>query len=387
MEHKLKMIMSTNSMWANSGYATMAKMILPRMIKEGYKVAASNFYGQEGGIFDLYDVKQYPKMSEAWGSDALFHHQRDFKADVAFTNQDIWTMDYNLLKGLNRFIPIVPIDHNPAPPRVVERLRVAYRIITYSKFGHDMLEKEGLYSTYIPCPVETTIFKPIGEKEKWKKAIGIPPDRFVFGMIAANKDVPPRKSFQEVMDAFVEFKKKVPNAALYFHTFLSGLSGGFPIDEYAKFLNIEKDIFYLQPYDLMFHVDNVKLNEIYNAMDVLLAPSTNEGFGIPIIEAQSAGVPVIVNRWTSMPELVKEGTTGYTTEVQWKRFTPMLGYCGHPSTTSILDCMDRIYKKDRVKMGEEARRFMIENYDADLIFKRDWIPFLQRLEEEIYPKT
>jgi glycosyltransferase involved in cell wall biosynthesis len=217
-----------------------------------------------------------------------------------------------------------------------------------------------------------------------RKELGIPEDRFVFGMVAANKDVPPRKSFQEVMDAFVECKRKVPQAALYFHTVLTGIGGGFSIDEYAKFLNIEKDIFYLQPYDLLFHVDNVKLNEIYNAMDCLMAPSTNEGFGIPIIEAQSAGIPVVTNNWTSMPELIKEGTTGYLTEVQWKRFTPMLGYVGHPSTNSIYDCMMRIYNKDRIKMGEEARRWILENYDADLIFKRDWIPFLNRIEKEIY---
>jgi glycosyltransferase involved in cell wall biosynthesis len=385
MEHKLKIICNTNSTWSNSGYAVIAKNLFPRIIKEGYQLAAVNFYGQEGGNFMLDGVKQYPKMASAWGDDALFHHQRDFKADIAFTNQDIWTMDYQLLKGYNRWIPICPIDHQPAPPRIVERLKVAYRIVTYSKFGKQMLENEGLYSTYIPCTVETSIFRPLGEKEKYKKAIGIPPDKFVFGMVSANKDTPPRKSFQEVMDAFVEFKKKVPNAALYLHTVLTGMGGGFPIDEYAKFLNIEKDIFFLQPYDLLYHCDSPKLNEIYNAMDCLLAPSTNEGFGIPIIEAQSAGIPVITNNWTSMPELIKPGVTGFLTTVQWKRFSPMLAYVGHPSIDSVYNCMMDVFKKDRVKMGEEARKFMLEEYDADVIFKRDWLPFLARLEKEIYP--
>jgi glycosyltransferase involved in cell wall biosynthesis len=385
MEHKLRIICNTNSTWSNSGYAVIAKNLFPRIIKEGYALAAVNFYGQEGGSFMLNDVKQFPKMNSAWGDDALFHHSRDFKADITMTNQDIWTMDYNLLKGYNRFIPIVPIDHQPAPPRVVERLKVAYRIVTYSKFAQEMLKNEGLYSTYIPCTVETSIFRPLGEKEKYKEAIGIPKDKFVFGMVSANKDVPPRKSFQEVMDAFVEFKKKVPNAALYLHTVLTGMGGGFPIDEYAKFLNIEKDVFYLQPYDLLYHCDNAKLNEIYNAMDCLVAPSTNEGFGIPIIEAQSAGIPVITNNWTSMPELIKNGTTGFLSEVQWKRFSPMLAYVGHPSIESIYNAMMNIWKKDRVKMGEEARRWVLENFDADLVYKEKWSPFLQMLEKEIYP--
>jgi glycosyltransferase involved in cell wall biosynthesis len=203
MEKKLRIIVSTNSVWSTSGYAVIAKSLFPRIVKEGYALAASNFYGQEGGTFMLDGVKQYPKMSSAWGDDSLFHHQRDFKADIAMTNQDIWTMDMQLLKGLNRFIPIVPIDHEPPPPAVYERLKLAYRIVTYSKFGHDQLQKMGLYSTYIPCSVETDIFKPLADKGKCREGIGIPKDKFVFGMVAANKDNPPRKSFQEVMDAFV----------------------------------------------------------------------------------------------------------------------------------------------------------------------------------------
>jgi glycosyltransferase involved in cell wall biosynthesis len=289
-------------------------------------------------------------------------------------------MDYNLLKGLNRFIPIVPIDHTPTPPRVFERLQVAYRIITYSKFGHDQLQNEGLHSTYIPCSTETDIFKPLPDKNECKKQIGIPENKFVFGMVAANKDNPPRKSFQEAMDAFVMFKKKVPDSVMYFHTFIAQ-PGGFPIDEYAKFLGIEKDIFYLQPYDLMMKVDENKLNTIYNAMDCLLAPSTNEGFGIPIIEAQSAGVPVITNNWTSMPELIREGTTGYTCKVAYKRYSPMLAYIGIPDVNSIYDAMMSVYKKDRVKMGAEARRFILEKHDAEKVFKENWLPFLNRVEK------
>lgn len=380
---KLRIIFNTNAQWSTSGYGTIVHALFPRIVKAGYEMAAVNFYGLEGGVFELDGVKQYPKMASAWGDDAIFHHGRDFKADVCFTMQDIWTLDYNLLKGLNRFIPIVPIDHEPTPPRVLERLQLAYRIMTYSKFGHDQLQKEGLYSTYIPCTVETDILKPLGDKAQFKKELGIPEDYFVFGMVAANKDNPPRKSFQEAMDAFVMFKKKIPKSCMFFHTFISQ-PGGFPIDEYAKFLGIEKDIYYLQPYDLMFHVGRPEMAKIYNAMDCLLAPSTNEGFGIPIIEAQSCGTPVITHNFTSMPELIKEGTTGYACSSLHKRFSPMLAYTAYPDTNSIYDCMMRVYNKDRVKMGQESRRWIVENYDADMIFKRDWIPYLNKLEHEIY---
>lgn len=46
------------------------------------------------------------------------------------------------------------------------------------------------------------------------------------------------------------------------------------------------------------------LNILYNNALCLLYPSSYEGFGMPIIEAQKAGCPVILNNKSSIPELV-----------------------------------------------------------------------------------
>jgi glycosyltransferase involved in cell wall biosynthesis len=43
------------------------------------------------------------------------------------------------------------------------------------------------------------------------------------------------------------------------------------------------------------HVDSEKLNMIYNACDVLLFPSLDEGFGYPIAEAMRVGLPVVAS--------------------------------------------------------------------------------------------
>lgn len=47
-----------------------------------------------------------------------------------------------------------------------------------------------------------------------------------------------------------------------------------------------------------------------NAMDIYTQPSLSEGFGLSVVEAMSAGVPVVVTPVGSLPELVEDGLSG-----------------------------------------------------------------------------
>lgn len=59
-------------------------------------------------------------------------------------------------------------------------------------------------------------------------------------------------------------------------------------------------------YKYLGYLTNDDLNELYNACYCLAYPSTYEGFGIPVVEAQRAGCPVIAYNSSSIPEIIGE---------------------------------------------------------------------------------
>lgn len=384
-DRRLKIIWNSNAEWSTSGYAQQMAYLLPFLKEDGWNQAMIAFFGLEGGVIDHEGIKTYPKIGDIWGADAVIAHGRDFGADVTFTHQDIWVLDPNAITQFKNWIPFVPIDHDPAPLAVIQRLKAAYRIVTYSKFGQKQLEKNGLHSTYIPLVVDTDIYKPYNKTEA-RKDFGLPEDIFLFGMVSANKDNPPRKSFQEAMDAFKLFHDKNPKSGMYFHTNVEQ-QGGFNILEYAKFLGIEDSVYFPPIYDLLYKIDKATMAKVYSSFDILLAPSTNEGFGVPIVEAQSCGVPVITNNWTAMPELIIPGETGELCEVAYKRFTPLGSYIAVPNVESIYKQMEKLYKADRKTMGKKAREFVRENYDMKKIFTEKLVPFLETIQQELYQRS
>lgn len=55
-------------------------------------------------------------------------------------------------------------------------------------------------------------------------------------------------------------------------------------------------------------LSNTDLNNLYNGAYAFIYPSSYEGFGIPILEAQKAGCPVIAYNTSSIPEIIGDKT-------------------------------------------------------------------------------
>lgn len=57
-------------------------------------------------------------------------------------------------------------------------------------------------------------------------------------------------------------------------------------------------------YNELGHIDNITLNKLYNKAFALIYPSAYEGFGLPVVEAQKAGCPVLALNNSSIKEVI-----------------------------------------------------------------------------------
>jgi FkbM family methyltransferase len=374
----------SNAPWSFTGYGNQTKLFIPRIKELGHEVAIQAFYGHDGSPINWQGIPIYGKGFHPYGQDIMAAHARNFKADILISLMDIWVMQPELLQNI-KWVPWFPIDHEPLPERMGKPARAAYKRIVFSKFGERMMQDAGIDCYYVPHGVDTKNFIPIDRKEA-RERMKLPQDAFIVGMVAANKGNPPRKAFFENIAAFSYLKKKHPDAVLYLHTF-DGSSGGYETVNLVEFcsyqgLVVGKDVIFADQYTYMLGYPDKAMNDLYNAFDVHLLVSNGEGFGIPILEAQASGCPVIVGDWTSMPELCFSGWKVDRKDAHpiWTNLASYQ-FVGHVG--AIADHLESAYRqKDNEARRRNARSGALA-YDADVVIERYWKPVLEDIEKSI----
>lgn len=197
--------------------------------------------------------------------------------------------------GYVHFLPET-IEGSLQLPKFVKKIFYRYIISFYKRMDQIVVvnpifgKKLGKYGipaskiTYIPNFVSKTEFYPESpeRKKEIRAKLGISSDKFVVigvGQVQERKGVPD----------FIELARRHPEIEFIW---VGGFSFGKMTDGYSEL----KKVVDSPPENLKFPgiLDRSEMNEYYNAADLFLLPSFNELFPMSVLEAFSAGLPVML---------------------------------------------------------------------------------------------
>lgn len=106
-----------------------------------------------------------------------------------------------------------------------------------------------------------------------------------------------------------------------------------------------------------------EINKVYETSDVLVFPSSNEGFGIPIIEAMSYGIPCLVTDRPPMNEMVDEDINGFCIPID-KNNSKKYHNLEFPSPVDMAKMITWLieHPEQMKQMGQKAKEKVKEEY-------------------------
>ncbi len=380
----------SNAPWCGSGYGEQTATFVPRLKALGHEMAVLCNFGVNEATIPWNGIPVYP-TDNAWGNKSVGTWKERHQAELIITLADSFMMTPQEWPEDIRMAVWAPIDHDPLIPAAVLAVLSHEKIkpIAMSRFGEKVMGAANLDPLYVPHGIDTGVFYPRREiRDEVRNTLGFPRDAFLVGMVAANKSsAPSRKGFDPAFQAFAEFYKDHPDAWLYVHSQRNGIGAGMGEDlellvEMTEILagaKFSEHVRFPEQKVWDMGMSTGQVATLYQAFDVLLMPSMGEGFGIPLVEAQACGVPVITTNHSAMKELCQ---AGWLVSGQYFADKGAASYFMTPSVPSIVQALEAAYES-RGDMGlREAAAEFAQQYDADLVTEQFWVPALEQLAPE-----
>jgi glycosyltransferase involved in cell wall biosynthesis len=382
---------------AVTGFSNQTWLLSRALVEDGWKVyVAHREYRGEAITFEnptktesgreLTGTTMLPWGNAPWGEDIIPAYISNYKPNIVFTLGDIWCYQY--MKKIPRtaenpwnWIAYYEFDTENMVYTWNESLKNADISVVPAKFSYNMCLASGHKNiVYVPHSVDTKIFEPTTPEEKnaLKKKFGFKETDFLIGCVSHNQ---PRKKLYRLLHAFKLFTMngKNPDAKLFLHT-TPIENGGWDLSLIAKDEGIADKVFFTNKASKMFgdvHTSEREIRDYYCSLDIHALPTGGEGFGVPLIEAMSCGIPNVATAYTTP----KEFFCNLTEDGQ---LVNIRGFCipytdleAHPSNGmwALIDVRLMAQTFQSIKdnpnmghdMGQRARQFVIENYDIELV--------------------
>jgi glycosyltransferase involved in cell wall biosynthesis len=326
----------------------------------GHEVFISTFWGLAGAPTAWDGITVLPGFGGQYSSPSLGQHAKHLNPDLVITLGDVWVTDPNLLREL----PLahwLPSDCRPmsTADRNVAEANGA-QLVAMSKFGLERVREAGFRNAlYVPHGIDFGTWRIPEDRSKLREQAGIGPDTFVVGVNAANNDAI-RKAPAEMMLAFAKFARNRDDVLLSLHTGVH-CDGGQDLEFLAESLGITDKTRVVDQYRYTAGlIQPSEMADWYGAVDVLLAATYGEGFGLPIVESMACGTPVITTKCSSMEELNPDGI-----QVDGEPFFNGVhrAWWIRPSVGGIWRALEEAYERrgevDPVKLRESVSRYEV----------------------------
>jgi glycosyltransferase involved in cell wall biosynthesis len=377
-----KIVAVSNTPMAPTGYGTQIAQLGLRALAAGHDFSVAANYGAPVNM-EWNGIKIYAegllKYANDSGPENIALAAREPGA-FGLTLFDVWTGVADAWHELP-LVCWVPVDHAPVPRRVAEWCIKGGNkyIVAMSKNGEKLLLEAGVPRdrlTYIPHAIDRTIWNP--EVKPMRETLRVPEDAHLTIITAMNKGK--RKSFPEMLTAWTMFAHAYEDAYLYLHTDKWGHMDGINLIPLLKALNAPEDrIRWVNSVQMRAGVPAETVARLMRSSNVLLLASRSEGFGLPVIEAQAVGTPVIVTDHTAQPELVRLYGQVVDGQLHWEDFHE--AFSKIPNVLSIFDALESNYRL--TKSGSVNRQTLaatMEEYDADKVYAEKWEPLFQSIQ-------
>ena len=311
-----------------------------------------------------------PDQGAVW--DAFGGHD----PDLVLVLKDAWVLNPADYRGRNAAVWLA-FDTEPlgVPDRGFFAMSGA-RAVCVSMAGHAMARAAGQEraidglrnALYVPHGIDTGIWSP-GDQRAARSLLGLPGDVFIAGICAAN--IGPRKAWGEQLGAFADYRRSDPSALLLIHA-AKDHPEGMNLKDLRDHLGLQDAV----KFGEHTAMDDPQMVSWYRSLDVLLAAAYGEGFGIPIVEAQACGIPVIGTDCSAISEKIPPGAGWLVPGQRW--WNPHhQAWWTIPDAGKITRALHRAARRQAwppAKIRDHAL-----TYDAGHVTKIYWEPVLSEL--------
>ena len=344
-----------------SGFSTVTRGICKELNKEcDLTVFGIGYNGKVRNTSDYYvypGADRYDIYSVAHATDVVARDNYDV---VVLFNDLAVVLDYaRSIRKVMPKIPLVALFPVNVPPmlhkEVIELTNYEFcEVMTYTEFSknHLLSINPNLSVTAVYHGVDKEMFV---RNDDCKQLTGLK-NNFVVGYVGSNTY---RKRLDLLIEGFAKFAKDKEDVRCLLH--VGDINLSYPLADVALFYGV-KDKLLLSA----GNIPDERVRLMYSVMDVNVNTSLGEGFGLPLLEGASCGVPILCSEHGNLTDIWSSGADFI--KIDRYEYIPNTYQRGAViNTTDMAEKLSKLYE-DRNYLKQKSADALVRS--SELLF--DW---------------